>query len=224
MAGITERTSQVVERLRGAIGAGETPVAKDAEGRTQIVREALRAFGDGDFDRFFGSMDEEVEWRAPEGRKFPGAGTHSGRAAIAEHLLGDVERTYASFGFRPETYLEPAEEDLVVVLGSFIGEPVDGDEVHTPAAQVWEFEKGKVSRVRILADSEALAEPREEAPPREEERTEERGEQERTEERGEEGAEARGEAGAEERGEAEEGEERKEKKEEEEEEEDKENA
>jgi ketosteroid isomerase-like protein len=208
MAGISERTSQVVERLRGAIGAGETPVAKDVEGRTRIVREALRAFGDGDFDRFFGSMDEEVEWRAPEGRKFPGAGTHSGRAAIAEHLLGDVERTYTSFGFRPETYLEPAEEDLVVVLGSFIGEPVDGHEVHTPGAEVWEFEKGKVSRVRILADSEALAEPREEAHPREEEGTEERGE---------EGAEARGEAGAEERGEAEEGEERKEKKEEEEE-------
>jgi hypothetical protein len=74
----------------------------------------------------------------------------------------------------------------------FIGEPVEGHEVHTPGAQVWEFEKGKVSRVRILADSEALAEPREVAPPREEERTEERGEED-------------AEAGAEERGEAEEG-------------------
>src|SRR5919198_2212145 len=98
--GIRERAGKLAEEAGGAVGKEQVPAATDAEGRTAIVRDALQAFGDGDFDSFFGSMDDGVEWVAPGGPKFPGAGDHSGRDAVAERVLGEIKRTYSSFGFR----------------------------------------------------------------------------------------------------------------------------
>ncbi len=196
-SGIRDRMGKVAEEARGAVGRSQVPTATDAEGRTAVVRDALRAFGAGDFDAFFGSMDDGVEWVAPGGRKFPGAGSHSGRDSVAERLLADIKRTYSSFGFRPEKYLESEAESLVAVIGHFVAEPIQGHDVEVAAVQVWDFDAGKVARIRVFTDTHAFPEPRKE------EEEQERGEEEE-EERGEEEEQERGQEEAQERGQEEE--------------------
>lgn len=66
------------------------------------MREALRAFGEGDMDRFLSAFADDVEWHAPKGENFPGAGSHDGREAIRDAFVADAERSFASFGFSPE--------------------------------------------------------------------------------------------------------------------------
>lgn len=150
---VKERLGEVVEKAKGVVRS-DPPVATDVEGRVAVVREALQAFGDGDFDGFLGSMDEDVSWEGPEGGNFPGGGSLNGRDEIDERFLGDMRRSYDSFGFAPETYLEAEDRDWVVVIGEFQGEGVKGGTpLAEPAVQLWEFERGKVAAIRIFADS-----------------------------------------------------------------------
>ena len=156
--GFGERISGAVEKAKGAVGGGGEHQADQAEGRVQVVREMLRRFGEGEHDQFFEVFHEEVEWVAPKGKKFPGAGTHSGRDAVREKFTGDVEQGFPAFGFRPDHYLDAEREEWVVTLGSFIGEGASG-KFEAPGAVVWEFDSNKIARVRIYADSEAFPEP-----------------------------------------------------------------
>jgi ketosteroid isomerase-like protein len=150
----------MVDRAKEAFGG--TPSAEHAEGRVEAVREALLAFGDGEFDRFFEDFAEDVEWIAPKGEKFPGAGAQQGTKQIKEHFVATIERSYATFGFEPTHFLEGPEEPWVVVLGAFVGEGATGGKLEAAAAQVWTFEKDKVSRVDIYTDSDAFPEPQSE--------------------------------------------------------------
>jgi ketosteroid isomerase-like protein len=121
------------------------------------VREALRAFGEGEIDRFLEAFAEDVEWVAPKGSNFPGAGTREGRESVRENFVGTVKRSYASFGFEPQRYLEAPEENWVVVLGAFGGEGVKGKgRFDAPAVQVWEFDGDAVVRIQIYADAESF--------------------------------------------------------------------
>lgn len=156
---VKERVGEVVQQAKGAVKKDGPPVATDVEGRIQVVRDALQAFGSGDFDAFLDSMDENVEWEAPKGDNFPGATTLTGRKAIEEQFIGDVRRSYVSFGFTPGTWLESEDRDWVVVIGAFEGEGLNAQgAIEEPAVQVWEFHQGKVANIRIFADSAAFPE------------------------------------------------------------------
>jgi hypothetical protein len=69
-----------------------------------------------------------------------------------------VGRTYTSFGFRPDSFLETDHENAVVVIGTFEGEGVEGDNVETPGVQIWGFKGSEVTHVRIFADTAAFPE------------------------------------------------------------------
>src|SRR5215204_2900006 len=100
-----EGDSKVKEMVSGAkrrIGA-EAPVAADDDSRTGVVRGALKAFGQGDMETFVDALKDDVHWENPEGDNFPGCGEMSGAAEVRESFIGDVGRTYTSFGFRPES-------------------------------------------------------------------------------------------------------------------------
>jgi ketosteroid isomerase-like protein len=161
-SGIGDKVSDAVERVKHAV-SGESGESDDrerednVEGRVSVVREALRALGDGDVDRFLEAFSEDVEWVAPEGRKFPGAGTHRGRDAVREKFVDEVQSGFPTFGYRPAQYLETDEEQWVVTLGDFVGEGRSG-EFDVPAAVVWEFDRETVTRVRIHSDSDAFPE------------------------------------------------------------------
>ncbi len=87
-------------------------------------------------------------------RELPGGGEHEGRDAIREAFVEDATRSYASFGFRPERYLESPGENVVVAFGAFVGEPAEGTrQLDEPAVQMWEFDGDKVVFVGIYTDS-----------------------------------------------------------------------
>jgi ketosteroid isomerase-like protein len=171
------KLGDAVDRVKSAVGGGGPPGADEVEGNVGVVRAALRAWGDGDHDGFFAGLDEDVEWIAPTGKKFPAGGTIRGRDEVREKLTGAVEDAYQEFGFRPQQYLETNEYDWVVVLGTFEGAPLKGQDLNAPGVMVWELDGKEAERVRIYTDSELFHEPapdEEETKRREEERKREK--------------------------------------------------
>ncbi len=151
MAG--ENVKEAISQVKRRVGL-ETPTAADDDGNVGIVRGALRAFGEGDMDGFLDALKEDIAWEGPQGKKFPGSGEYEGRDQVKEKFVGAVQRTYSTFGFRPESYLDADDEDSVVVIGRFVGEGLEGAQVDVAGAQIWQLEGNRVSRVVILTDSE----------------------------------------------------------------------
>jgi ketosteroid isomerase-like protein len=148
------KVKEMVSSAKRRVGVEAPRVTEDDESqRAGVVRGALQAFGDGDMDGFIDALKDDVMWENPEGDNFPGGGDLSGPDEVRERFIGDVGRTYTSFGFRPESFLETDQEDAVVVIGRFEGESVTGDNVETPGVQIWGFSGSEVTHVRVFADS-----------------------------------------------------------------------
>jgi ketosteroid isomerase-like protein len=153
------KVKEMVSSAKRRVGAEAPRVTEDDESRRAgVVRGALQAFGDGDMDGFIDALKDDVMWENPEGDNFPGSGDLSGPDEVRERFIGDVGRTYTSFGFRPESFLETDHEDAVVVIGRFEGEGVTGDDVDTPGVQIWGFLGTEVSHVRVFTDTAAFPE------------------------------------------------------------------
>jgi ketosteroid isomerase-like protein len=153
------KVKSMISSAKRKVGAEAPRVTEDDESqRAGVVRGALRAFGEGDMDGFVDALKNDVMWENPEGKNFPGGGDLSGPDEVRERFIGDVGRTYTSFGFRPESFLETDHEDAVVVIGRFEGEGVTGDSVDTPGIQVWGFSGTEVTHVRVFADSACFPE------------------------------------------------------------------
>jgi len=157
MAEVREKVGEVVSRAKRRVGV-EAPDAADADGRVGIVRGALRAFGEGNMDGFLDALGDDVVWEAPSGERFPGSGQHSGRDAVRDEFVGAVKRTYSSFGFRPDSFLDVDDENAVVTIGRFEAEGAEGGNVDVAAAQLWEFKGNTASRVCIFVDSDGFPE------------------------------------------------------------------
>jgi ketosteroid isomerase-like protein len=151
------KVKEMVSSAKRRVGA-EAPLAADEDGKIGVVRGALRAFGEGDMDAFVDALKDDVMWENPEGDNFPGSGDLSGPDEVRERFIGDVGRTFTSFGFKPESFLETDQEDAVIVIGRFEGEGVEGGNVDTPGVQVWGFTGSEVTHVRVFTDSAAFPE------------------------------------------------------------------
>jgi ketosteroid isomerase-like protein len=149
---IKDQASGLVSKTKRRIGV-ERPLAAEEGGRTGIVRGALRAFGDGDFDGFLDALKDDAPFECPSGERFPGSGDHEGPDEVRRTFIADVGRTYSEFGFEPETFVEADSDDAVIVFGHFAGQGVDGKPLDARAVQVWEFAGNTVEAVRIYADS-----------------------------------------------------------------------
>jgi ketosteroid isomerase-like protein len=183
--GISDKISDAVDRVKNAATGDDDERGAGIEGQSATVREALKALGEGEVDRFLEALAEDVEWIAPEGSKFPGSGTHRGRDAVRKELFDQIESGFPAFGYRPAHYLEAEEEEMVVTLGSFVGEGSSG-EFDVPGAVVWELEHQSITRVRIHSDSDAFPQPVKEEEKKTKKKEEEEQEQ-RDEPRGQEG-------------------------------------
>lgn len=156
---LRQRAKSAFQHAKQTVGVGDPPLATEVGGRVEAVREALRAFGEGDHERFLSALGDSVEWIAPRGEKFPGAGSCDGREAVKERFIGTVERSYTEFGFTPEHYLESPEENVVLVVGAFGGQGVKGpSQFDAPGVQIWRFDGDKVVGVQIFADSDGFPE------------------------------------------------------------------
>src|SRR5829696_6442035 len=157
-SGFGQRAKGLVEQAKQSVGAGETPLATKVGGRAEAMEDALKAFGEGDIDRFLNAFADDVTWSGPKGETFPGAGNHDGRDAVRDAFIGDAKRSFASFGFRPDRFLGAPDADIVVAVGAFIGEGLKGSQgqLDAPAVQVWEFDGDEVVAVDIYTDSDAF--------------------------------------------------------------------
>jgi ketosteroid isomerase-like protein len=182
--GISDKISDAVDRVKNAATGDDDERGAGIEGQSATVREALKALGEGEVDRFLEALAEDVEWIAPEGSKFPGSGTHRGRDAVRKELFDQIESGFPAFGYRPAHYLEAEEEEMVVTLGSFVGEGSSG-EFDVPGAVVWELEHQSITRVRIHSDSDAFPQPVKEEEKKTKKKEEEQ--EQRDEPRGQEG-------------------------------------
>src|SRR4051794_21079605 len=153
-SGLGQRAKSLVNQAKQSVGAGETPLATKVGGRAEAVEEALKAFGEGDIDRFLEAFADDVTWSGPKGENFPGAGNLDGRDAVRDAFVGAVKRSFASFGFRPDHFFGAPDADIVVAVGAFTGEGVKGQgQLDAPAVQMWEFDGDKVVAVDIYTDS-----------------------------------------------------------------------
>jgi ketosteroid isomerase-like protein len=149
---VKEQVGDLVTRAKRRVGV-EQPSAADDEGRVGIVRGALRTFGEGNHDEFLDTLREDVVWEGPAGGHFPGGGEQLGRDAVRTEFIENARRTFTSFGFKPESFVDADDADAVIVIGRFEGDGVEGDRVDESAVQVWEFQGNAVARVRIFTDS-----------------------------------------------------------------------
>jgi ketosteroid isomerase-like protein len=149
---VKEQVGDLVTRAKRRVGV-EQPSAADDDGRVGIVRGALRTFGEGNHDEFLDALREDVVWEGPSGGHFPGGGEQIGRDAVRTEFIENAGRTFTSFGFKPESFVDADDADAVIVVGRFEGDGVEGDRVDENAVQIWEFQGNAVARVRIFTDS-----------------------------------------------------------------------
>jgi ketosteroid isomerase-like protein len=153
--GVKDKAGEAITRVKRRVGI-ENPSAADDDGNVGTVRGALRAFGEGEHDEFIDALKDDVTWEAP--KNFPGGESLDGPEEIRDQYIGDIGRTFSSFGFIPEKFLDAEDENAVVVFGTFKGEGVDGDSVEEPGVQVWQFSGTEAEHVRIYTDSAGFPE------------------------------------------------------------------
>jgi ketosteroid isomerase-like protein len=149
---VKEQVGDLVSRAKRRVGV-EQPSAADDDGRVGIVRGALQTFGEGDTDGFLDALRHDVVWEAPSGGHFPGGGEQLGRDAVKTEFIENAGRTFTSFGFQPETFVDADDTNAVIVIGRFEGSGVEGERLDEPAVQIWEFQGNAVARVRVFTDS-----------------------------------------------------------------------
>jgi ketosteroid isomerase-like protein len=152
---VKEQVGDLVTRAKRRVGA-EQPSAADDDGCVGIVRGALRTFGEGNHDEFLDALREDVVWEGPSGGHFPGGGEQLGRDAVRTEFIENAGRTFTSFGFKPESFVDADDVNAVIVVGRFEGDGVEGDRLDAPGVQIWEFQGNAVARVRIFTDSAAF--------------------------------------------------------------------
>jgi ketosteroid isomerase-like protein len=153
--GVKDKAGEAITSVKRRVGI-ENPSAADDDGNVGIVRGALRAFGEGEHDKFLDALKGDVSWEAP--KNFPGGESLDGPDEIKDQYLGDIGRTFTAFGFVPEKFLDADDENAVVVFGTFKGEGVDGVDVEEAGVQVWQFSGTEAEHIRIYTDSAGFPE------------------------------------------------------------------
>ena len=153
---VRERADEVVTKAKRRFGI-ENPSAADADGNVGTVRGALRAFGEGDFDRFLDALQDDVAWEAPGG-DFPGGPELEGCEELKKKFIADIGRTFSEFGFVPDNFVD-TDDGAVIVVGRFIGDAAEGDNLDAPGVQIWQFGRStEAELIRIYTDSAAFPE------------------------------------------------------------------
>jgi ketosteroid isomerase-like protein len=115
-----------------------------------VVREIYAAFEQGDMERVFELLDEDVEWIEPAGYWVSPGGVR-GRAAVQETLAAYPER-WSEMALVPETFIEAGEH--VIVLGSEHGTAREtGRSFRGRFANVWVVRSGRAVSLEAFADT-----------------------------------------------------------------------
>jgi ketosteroid isomerase-like protein len=125
-----------------------------AQDNVQTVKDFFAATGRGDKEGLSALVAEDIEWIIP-GEDWPLAGTHRGRAGVADVLRKaseEVETTY------PEPSEFVAQGDRVLVVGVATGKI---KATNRTFKDDWVFaitvRNGKLTKIREYIDTQALA-------------------------------------------------------------------
>ena len=124
------------------------------EQNVQIVKDFFAAIGRGDKEGLLALVAEDIEWIIP-GEDWPLAGTHRGRAGVADAFKRASEEV-------PFTYPEPpeyvAQGDRVLVIGFARGKIKATNKTFEDD---WIFaitvRDGRLTNIREYVDTQALA-------------------------------------------------------------------
>ena len=124
------------------------------EKNVQTVKDFFAAIGRGDRQALLALVAEDIEWIIP-GEGWPLAGTHRGRAGLADVLQKASEKVETSFPEPPEFM---AQGDRVLVVGFATGKIKATNKTFEDH---WVFaitvRNGKVTMIREYIDTQALA-------------------------------------------------------------------
>ena len=124
------------------------------EKNVQVVKEFLAAIGSGDKQRLLGLVDENIVWIIP-GEGWPLAGTHRGRAGLADVFQKASEEIEMTYSEPPEFV---AQGDRVLVVGVATGKIKATNKAFEDH---WVFaitvRNGKLTNIREYIDTQALA-------------------------------------------------------------------
>jgi ketosteroid isomerase-like protein len=123
-------------------------------GRT---RSFFAALGRGDRGALAQLCCGDLEWTVPKGA-IAQAGTHVGAAEVFDRMLASTSATFVAGSQRLEIVHEIAEGDVVMVEARFQAQGTNGRDYDNAYVFVFEFEDGRVRRLREHVDTRYAAE------------------------------------------------------------------
>ena len=121
------------------------------------LRSGYEAFGRGDLPAVMELWHDDIEWEGPNHPGLPGAGTHRGKDAVQNEVLGTIPQHWDEFRLTPDEFVDGG--DTVVVLGHIEAKAkATGSDVKVPVVHVWRMRDGKVARAQTLSDTAVLVE------------------------------------------------------------------
>ena len=116
----------------------------------QVILDFYEAGAQGDMDRCFALLADDITWTNIGTTKF--SGTYVGKRAIAEDLLGPLFGNLRA-GIASKIEQLTAEGDIVVAQTSGTAEAIDGTPYNNTYCQVIEIRDGKISAVKEYMDT-----------------------------------------------------------------------
>ena len=116
----------------------------------QIILDFYEAGAQGDIDRCFALLADDVTWTNIGTTKF--SGTYVGKQAIAEDLLGPLFGNLKA-GIASKIERLTAEGDIVVAQTSGMAETIDGKPYNNMYCQVITIRDGQIAAVQEYMDT-----------------------------------------------------------------------
>ena len=115
----------------------------ESQEHIELLKEAYRAYNDGDVESVVAVMAEDIEWTEPEGLSF--SGTHHGPEAVVQDVFAPINEQFGDVDLEVDRFV--ADGDTVVALGTARGVGRETDaEYDLPFAHVYDIENGQVTR------------------------------------------------------------------------------
>jgi uncharacterized protein len=122
-----------------------------------FARSFFAALGRGDRQALFEICHDDLEWTVPKGAVAQ-AGTHVGAAEVFDRMLQSTSATFVAGSQRLDVLHEIAEGDVVMIEARFRAKGVNGRDYDNGYVFVFEFEGGRVRRLREHVDTRYAAE------------------------------------------------------------------
>ncbi|OAN36200.1 nuclear transport factor 2 family protein [Mycolicibacterium iranicum] len=118
-----------------------------------VARRFYRALSDGDGNALFDLLTEDFEGVVSAGMPRGVGGEHHGRVAMITEVWGRIDAAY-DIEVVPREYLTTAEQDQVVVLGTYRGSARHADErVDAAFAHVITVKNGHITALQQITDT-----------------------------------------------------------------------